>query len=348
MSTTITTDDNYDDSTSSMMVMTTTNHHQQQQQQQQYYHHYHHQHQQQQQQQQQRQHYQHLMMLQQHQQQQQAQQQHMMMTTTMRNMSYDNNNIHGDNVSTITPPSESDSSTGGMMMMNNLCCDGIRTKRRRVMSQNNKRVVVRFHEQVLAYGNPRDLEEVIDSWYSKDQLATFKADRKEVVRALKDVNFDLSKIDTTKHQLRGLEAYLSVSFNKLLQRKRREASRKVLEVQHHQRSHNVWDDEILRSVSCHATEWARLRGISMGQQDACFSGIHNGRIVSPTSSPIVSTQTKSLVVASASAAESASASVVSSSSTSSTGTVPGVQFFAPTRNTTTPITWGNEQRSQQS
>eukprot|EP00339_Tiarina_fusa_P010258 CAMPEP_0117063610 /NCGR_PEP_ID=MMETSP0472-20121206/44406_1 /TAXON_ID=693140 ORGANISM="Tiarina fusus, Strain LIS" /NCGR_SAMPLE_ID=MMETSP0472 /ASSEMBLY_ACC=CAM_ASM_000603 /LENGTH=243 /DNA_ID=CAMNT_0004783383 /DNA_START=127 /DNA_END=855 /DNA_ORIENTATION=+ len=130
---------------------------------------------------------------------------------------------------------------------------------------------VGFAQEVLVYNNPRELEEVQFSWYSKEQLGNFKDDRKAVIRALKKVNFDLSQIDTTVHQLRGLEAYLSISFNKMMQRKRTEVVHTVLKEQNHQRSNGLYDVEAIRNSSCQVTDWARLRGLELARQDASDS-----------------------------------------------------------------------------
>jgi hypothetical protein len=48
-------------------------------------------------------------------------------------------------------------------------------------------------------------------WYSREELKMIKNERKEIVRALKKVNFDVRCIDTSMHELRGFECYLSVS-----------------------------------------------------------------------------------------------------------------------------------------
>jgi hypothetical protein len=48
-------------------------------------------------------------------------------------------------------------------------------------------------------------------WYSKEELKILKNERKEIVRTLKKVNFDVRSIDTSIHELRGFECYLSVS-----------------------------------------------------------------------------------------------------------------------------------------
>ena len=96
----------------------------------------------------------------------------------------------------------------------------------------------------------------------------FKTDRKVIVRALKKVNFDLSRIDRDEYCLRGLEPYLSISFNKRMQHKRTQVMHNVMTEQARQRSMRQNDVERLRGVCCCATEWARERAHELGINDA--------------------------------------------------------------------------------
>jgi hypothetical protein len=143
----------------------------------------------------------------------------------------------------------------------------------RVMKRKRgERLRVGFSSQVMEFHNPRDLEEIETSWYSKDERAVFKEERKTIIRALKKVNFDLSRIDQTVYQLRGLEAYLSLSFNKLMLRKRTEVIKSVMAEQARQRSQGIRDSEALRDVSCGPTEWASGKGLELGHKDAQDAG----------------------------------------------------------------------------
>jgi hypothetical protein len=70
---------------------------------------------------------------------------------------------------------------------------------------------VRFTPMLSVYSNPTDLDEIIDTcWYSRGDLKDFKGERKFIIRMLKQVNFDASRIDTSVYDLRGLEPYSSV------------------------------------------------------------------------------------------------------------------------------------------
>jgi hypothetical protein len=70
---------------------------------------------------------------------------------------------------------------------------------------------VRFTPILSVYVNSVDSEEVFqDYWYSKNDLRSFKGERKDIIRMLRRVNFDASRIDTTAYDLRGLEPYSSV------------------------------------------------------------------------------------------------------------------------------------------
>ena len=71
--------------------------------------------------------------------------------------------------------------------------------------------------------------ERVQAFLSRDEY-------QHVIRALKKVDFDLNKIDKRKYQLRGLEAYLSVSFNKFMQQKRAEVLQTVMTEQANQKS----------------------------------------------------------------------------------------------------------------
>jgi hypothetical protein len=109
--------------------------------------------------------------------------------------------------------------------------------------------------------------------FQREELALFKGERKTIIRALKQVNFDLNRIDQSVHHLRGLEAYLSISFNKLMQKKRTEVIQTVMAEQTHQRSQGRKDSDALRRACCQTTEWARQRGVELGEKDALDVGM---------------------------------------------------------------------------
>jgi len=107
-------------------------------------------------------------------------------------------------------------------------------------------------------------------WYSKEDLKVIKNERKEVVRALKKANFDINSIDTSVHELRGLEAYMSLEIIWTTQRKRREALESVLNEQRRQRQllGGKRNAERLQFISLRASEWFRTRAFDIAKKDA--------------------------------------------------------------------------------
>lgn len=101
----------------------------------------------------------------------------------------------------------------------------------------------------------------------------FKKERKDIVRALKRVNFDLSKFDCSATCLRGLEAYSSIRFNKLMQHKRDQVVKTVLAEQARQRGFAMFDASSMREVCVQASEWARGRALELGLEDAKELGL---------------------------------------------------------------------------
>ena len=102
----------------------------------------------------------------------------------------------------------------------------------------------------------------------KDELALFKGERKNLIRELKRVDFDLDKIDRSKYHLRGLEPYLSVKYNKYMQKKRAAVLQTVMLEQKTQMKDGKWDPEALRIACCEASAWARERAADLGRRDA--------------------------------------------------------------------------------
>lgn len=96
----------------------------------------------------------------------------------------------------------------------------------------------------------------------------FKQDRKALVKVLKRVEFDLSKVDTTVHCLRGYEAYFSIQTNKEYKYKRQMVWKAVLQEQARQRYIGKHDAMMMQLVSSHATQWARDTATELGMQDA--------------------------------------------------------------------------------
>jgi hypothetical protein len=163
-------------------------------------------------------------------------------------------------------------------------CKPNHTIDRAMRQKRNKHVDLASH--VLIHFSPYDLEELEGSWYTTTDFAQFRKERKATVKALQNANFDLGRIDPSKHNLRGLEAYFSVSFFKKTKRKRAGVVKRVLAEQQHLReeiinadsmvscskSENLreWiiDAESIRKVSCSESEWARDKGLKLGRDDA--------------------------------------------------------------------------------
>jgi hypothetical protein len=102
----------------------------------------------------------------------------------------------------------------------------------------------------------------------KDELAIFKGERKKLIRELKRVDFDLDKIDRNVYHLRGLEPYLSIKYNKYMQKKRAMVQHTDMLEQKTQMKGGKWDPESLRIACCEASAWARERAADLGRRDA--------------------------------------------------------------------------------
>lgn len=89
-----------------------------------------------------------------------------------------------------------------------------------------------------------------------------------LIKELKRVNFDLDQIDRNKYHLRGLEPYLSIKYNKYMQKKRAAVLQTVIFVQNRQKKQGKVDPESLRVACCEASAWARERAADLGRRDA--------------------------------------------------------------------------------
>lgn len=124
-----------------------------------------------------------------------------------------------------------------------------------------------FPRQICA-GNPFLTLSIIIRVLQKDELAVFKGERKELIRELKRVNFDLDQIDRSVFHLRGLEPYLSIKYNKYMQKKRSSVLQTVMLEQKLQKGRGHKDAEALRVACCQASAWARERAADLGRRDA--------------------------------------------------------------------------------
>ena len=104
--------------------------------------------------------------------------------------------------------------------------------------------------------------------FQKDELSEFKGERKDLIRELKRVNFDLDQIDRSVFHLRGLEPYLSIKYNKYMQKKRSSVLQTVMLEQKLQKQRGMKNSESLRVACCEASVWARERAADLGRRDA--------------------------------------------------------------------------------
>lgn len=107
-------------------------------------------------------------------------------------------------------------------------------------------------------------------WYSRGELKKIKSERKEIVRALRRVNFDVNSIDRSMFELRGLEAYLSPEAIRTTLKKRKETLEMVFTEQTRQRQceGGKLDVESIHDASLKGSEWFRNRALEVAERDA--------------------------------------------------------------------------------
>jgi hypothetical protein len=132
---------------------------------------------------------------------------------------------------------------------------------------------VTFAEDAFLYPCEWSIEDLQESWYSKDHLAGFKKERKAVVRALKKAGFDTNAVDKKKYCLRGYEPYFSVEMNKAVKYARETLTSAVFGEQKRQQMLNICEPETIRDCSCNASAWARGNSRELGVLDSleCFA-----------------------------------------------------------------------------
>ena len=134
--------------------------------------------------------------------------------------------------------------------------------------QTQKRKSVAFADSALLFSSDRTPEEVGRMWYSKDELAIFKNERKLVVKALKRANFNLDVVERSgKYCLRGYEAYFSLDVNKAMKDARTLVTSLVLTEQERQRNLGMRDDEALRFACSSVSQWACDNALKLGEND---------------------------------------------------------------------------------
>jgi hypothetical protein len=133
------------------------------------------------------------------------------------------------------------------------------------------------------HDSDRTLEEVRSSWYGRDDIAAFKDGRKDAIRVLKSVRFQLELVDDAVCCLRGYEAYFSLEHNRATKCAREAALRAVLQEQDRQRrSVDNWGGglsdgggggggEALRSRCLPTSEWASRNALELGARDAEYA-----------------------------------------------------------------------------
>jgi hypothetical protein len=127
---------------------------------------------------------------------------------------------------------------------------------------------VSFAEDAFLYPCEWSVEDLHDSWYSKDDLAVFKKERKAVVRALKKAGFDTNAVDKKKYCLRGYEPYFSVEMNQAVKYARESLTQTVFGEQKRQQMLNIYEPETIRDCSCNASAWARDISHELGVLDS--------------------------------------------------------------------------------
>ena len=132
-----------------------------------------------------------------------------------------------------------------------------------------RRRSVNFAEEAFLYGSDQSEEEVEYMWYNRTELNRFKNERKEVVKALKKANFNLSAVESTgRYCLRGYEPYFSMEVNKAMKYARTMALSLVLQEQERQRADGTYfDPDLMREAVAPASEWARENALQLGRND---------------------------------------------------------------------------------
>lgn len=146
--------------------------------------------------------------------------------------------------------------------------EALRLAQEKYLKEQARAKRVSFANEALLYGSDRTEEEVEGMWYSRDELNEFKNERKEIVKVLKQTNFDLIKVEQSgRYCLRGYEPYFSLEVNKAMKYARSLVSSLVLAEQERQRRCGMYDEEALRESSCCASQWARDNALQLGRND---------------------------------------------------------------------------------
>jgi hypothetical protein len=142
-------------------------------------------------------------------------------------------------------------------------------RREELERRKTARRKVHFADELLLYSSNRTLQDVDCMWYSRDELAEFKNERKHIVKVLKKANFDLAAVERTGlYCLRGYEAYFSMEVNKSMKYARTRVTSVVASEQTRQRNCGVYfDDEAMRIACSGASQWALENALQLGGND---------------------------------------------------------------------------------
>jgi hypothetical protein len=136
------------------------------------------------------------------------------------------------------------------------------------LEQQSHRREVSFADSALLYSSDRTIDEVSRMWYTKDELANFKNERKGIVKVLKRTNFDVAAVERSgKYCLRGYEAYFSLEVNKAMKDARSLALSLVLTEQDRQRALGIRDVEAIRFACSAVSQWACDNAVKLGEDD---------------------------------------------------------------------------------
>lgn len=136
---------------------------------------------------------------------------------------------------------------------------------------NKPKKSVTFAHEARLYRSTVTEDDVKSSWYSKEELAEFKNERREMIRAMKKVNFDLSRINQDVLCLRGYEPYFSLHMNRTTKCARKLVISIVALEQQRQRMNATFDPESIRTRCCKASQWAREMAMELGNTDATLN-----------------------------------------------------------------------------
>jgi hypothetical protein len=143
-----------------------------------------------------------------------------------------------------------------------------REEQERRKSQTSRRRV-RFADELLLYSSNRTYQDVDCMWYTREELAEFKNERKNIVKVLKKANFNLAAVEQSgQYCLRGYEAYFSMEVNKAMKYSRTLVINVVATEQARQRKEGVYfDDEAMRSACSGSSQWALDNALLLGSND---------------------------------------------------------------------------------